>query len=101
MDIFHEIDDRETTAIKPTYEQQERVALYQCTVTIILPNISTMLPYTEMGPFYNIYSFFNFADWFHSSELHGDQGAACREEHMNFVDESACLMAENVPNEGK
>jgi hypothetical protein len=48
-----------------------------------------------------IYIFFNFVDWFHGSELHGGWGADCREEHMNFVDESACLMADNVWNEGK
>jgi hypothetical protein len=59
MDIFHENDDRETTANRPTYEQQAHVVLYQCTITIISPIISTMLLYTEMGIFYNtyIYSF--------------------------------------------
>jgi hypothetical protein len=30
---------------------------------------------------------------------HGDWHAACREVHMNFADESACLTADNVWNE--
>jgi hypothetical protein len=36
---------------------------------------------------------------FHSSALQGDRGAACREAHTNFADESACLTADNVRNE--
>jgi hypothetical protein len=42
---------------------------------------------------------FYFVDWFHGSALHGDRGAACREAHTNFSDESACLTADNVRNE--
>jgi hypothetical protein len=30
-----------------------------------------------------------------------DQGAACREEHMNFAHVSACLTTDNVRNEGR
>jgi hypothetical protein len=40
-----------------------------------------------------------FVDLFHGSAHHGDQSAACHEAHLNFVDESACLTANNVRNE--
>jgi hypothetical protein len=33
------------------------------------------------------------------SALHGCRCTADREEHANFADESACLMADNVGNE--
>jgi hypothetical protein len=42
---------------------------------------------------------FYFVDRFHGSALHGDRGAASREEHTNFADESACLTTDNVRNE--
>jgi hypothetical protein len=42
---------------------------------------------------------FYFVDRFHGSALHGDRGAACREAPMNFADESARMMADNVRNE--
>jgi hypothetical protein len=48
-----------------------------------------------------IYIDFYFVDWFHGSALQGDRCAACREALMNFTDESACLTADNVWNEGK
>jgi hypothetical protein len=44
---------------------------------------------------------FYFVDLFHGSALHGGQCTACCEEHTNFTIESACLMANNVQNEGK
>jgi hypothetical protein len=37
----------------------------------------------------------------HSSVLNGNWCAAYREAHMNFSNKSACLMADNVWNEGK
>jgi hypothetical protein len=42
---------------------------------------------------------FYFVQRLHGSALHSDRGAACREVHTNFADESACLMAYNVRNE--
>jgi hypothetical protein len=43
---------------------------------------------------------FYFVDWSHGSALHGRQFIACCEAHTNFADESACLMADIVRNEG-
>jgi hypothetical protein len=43
---------------------------------------------------------FYFVVRFHGSALHGDQCAACCETHTNFAEESACLTADNVRNEG-
>jgi hypothetical protein len=40
-------------------------------------------------------------DRVHGSALHGGRWAACCEAHTNFADESACLTADNVWNEGK
>jgi hypothetical protein len=37
-------------------------------------------------------------DQVHGSALHGGQRATCCEAHTNFANESACLMADNVPN---
>jgi hypothetical protein len=42
---------------------------------------------------------FYFVDWFNGSVRHGEQCTAGCEAHMNFVNESACLMANNVQNE--
>jgi hypothetical protein len=42
---------------------------------------------------------FYFVDRFHGSVLHSDWCTAGFEMHTNFVDESACLMANNVRNE--
>jgi hypothetical protein len=42
---------------------------------------------------------FYVVDRFHSSALDGNWGAACREAHTNFTDESACLTADEVQNE--
>jgi hypothetical protein len=48
-------------------------------------------------PWYIMYrKYFYFVDRFHSSVLHGDWCAACREAHTNFAEESARLMADNV-----
>jgi hypothetical protein len=47
-----------------------------------------------------IQEYFYCVDWVYGSALHGDRCAACFEAHMNFADESACLMADNVWNEG-
>jgi hypothetical protein len=44
--------------------------------------------------------FFNFGDQFTALRFIAPS-AAYREGHMNFADESACLMADNVWNEGK
>jgi hypothetical protein len=44
---------------------------------------------------------FYFVDVFHGSVLNGNRCATCCDEHKNFVDESACLMADNVQNEEK
>jgi hypothetical protein len=44
---------------------------------------------------------FYLVDRFNCSALHGGGCAACCEEHTNFADESACLTADNVQNEGK
>jgi hypothetical protein len=41
---------------------------------------------------------FYFVDRFHDSVLHGDWYITGCEVHMNFADESACLMADNVQN---
>jgi hypothetical protein len=41
---------------------------------------------------------FDFVDLFHDSTLHRDRYATRREEDTNFVDESACLTAENFQN---
>jgi hypothetical protein len=38
-------------------------------------------------------------DWVHGSALHGSWCTACCGTHMNFSDESACLMADNIRNE--
>jgi hypothetical protein len=40
-----------------------------------------------------------FVDWFHGSVLHGNQCTTSCKAYMNFADESACLMADNVQNE--
>jgi hypothetical protein len=40
--------------------------------------------------------YFYCVDRAHSSALHGDRCAACREVHANFADESVCLMVDNV-----
>jgi hypothetical protein len=45
--------------------------------------------------------YFYFVDQVHISTLHGGQYAACYEAHMNFANESGCLMADDVWNEGK
>jgi hypothetical protein len=53
---------------------------------------------------FRIYTYrkdFYFVDWFHGSALHGGRCVACCEAHMNFSNESACLMADNVQNEGR
>jgi hypothetical protein len=42
-----------------------------------------------------------FVDWFHNSVLHGGRCTACCKAHKNFADESVCLTANNVQNEGK
>jgi hypothetical protein len=44
---------------------------------------------------------FYFVDRFHGSALHSDRCTTYCKEHMNFADESACLMADNVLNDGK
>jgi hypothetical protein len=44
---------------------------------------------------------FYFVDQFHGSVLHISQCTTRCEAHTNFVDESACLMADKVQNEGK
>jgi hypothetical protein len=44
---------------------------------------------------------FYFVDQFHSSALHSGRCTACCEEHINFANKSAWLMASNVRNEGK
>jgi hypothetical protein len=41
---------------------------------------------------------FYFVDRFHGSALHGDR---CSAAHTNFADESACLTADDIRNEGK
>jgi hypothetical protein len=38
-------------------------------------------------------------DWAHGSALHGSQGGASCEMHMNSANESACQMADNIRNE--
>jgi hypothetical protein len=43
----------------------------------------------------------NCVDQVHRSGLHVGRCTACCEAHMNFADELACLMADNVWNEGK
>jgi hypothetical protein len=45
--------------------------------------------------------YFYCVDRVHGSALDGDRCAACREVHASFSDESVCLMADNVWNEGK
>jgi hypothetical protein len=42
---------------------------------------------------------FYFVDRFYGSVLHSDWVAVCLEAHTNFVEESACLMADNIWNE--
>jgi hypothetical protein len=44
---------------------------------------------------------FYFIDWFLSTGLHSDRCASCCKVHMNFANESACLMAKSIWNEGK
>jgi hypothetical protein len=44
---------------------------------------------------------FYFVDRFHGSALHNDRCIAGCEAHTNFSDESVCLAADNVRNEGK
>jgi hypothetical protein len=44
---------------------------------------------------------FYFVDRFHSSALHGDWCTTGYEAHMNFANDSACLMANNFWNEVK
>jgi hypothetical protein len=48
--------------------------------------------YKQKEDFYSV-------DQFHDSALHDDVGAACREEHTDFADESACLTAGNIKHE--
>jgi hypothetical protein len=55
--------------------------------------------FTQLAIHYLYREDFYFVDWFHSSALHSNQCAACCEAHVNFADESACLMADNVRNE--
>jgi hypothetical protein len=38
-------------------------------------------------------------DRVHGSSLYGGRCTAGREEHANFAEESACLMADNIRNE--
>jgi hypothetical protein len=45
--------------------------------------------------------YFYFVDLVHGSTLRSGWCSACCEVHMNFAHESACLMANNVWNEGK
>jgi hypothetical protein len=42
---------------------------------------------------------FYFLGRFHGSSLHGNRCTADCEAHKNFADESACLTADNFPNE--
>jgi hypothetical protein len=44
---------------------------------------------------------FYLVDWFYGSVLHGGRYATCCESHMNIAIESACLMTDNIWNEGK
>jgi hypothetical protein len=44
---------------------------------------------------------FYYVDRFHGSALHGGRCTACCKAQTNFADESACLTADNVQNEGK
>jgi hypothetical protein len=58
--------------------------------------------YTDPGERMVMYrEYFYFVDLVHGSVLRGGQCAACCKSHTNFADESACLMADNVWNEGK
>lgn len=42
---------------------------------------------------------FSFVDRFQGSVLHSNQDITCQKMHMNFVSESACLMANNIHDE--
>jgi hypothetical protein len=45
------------------------------------------------------YKDFYFVAQFHGFALHSDRCATCHKAYTNFVDESACLTANNVRNE--
>jgi hypothetical protein len=45
--------------------------------------------------------FFKSTDGVHSSVLHGEWYVAGHETHADFANDLACLMADNIWNEGK